>query len=371
MTFVFWQNIISIHQKAFLEALVKQPGVSRVSLVVAHDLSPVRKNMGWDVPQLENVEVIMSPSVVDIKTIVSINRNAVHVLGGIRIGTMIIRAFDECIKQKCRIGIMTESYNSSGFKGMMRGFKYKYYKTGYFRNIQFILAIGKEGVAQYTRLGYNIQHLFPWAYFVTLDQQSKSSIAHSPGAPRIIYAGRLEEAKGIFRFVYELADVAVKDFKLDIYGEGPDVKKIRKLIVAKGISDIVSVNGFIKHNDLLEKYKEYDWVVLPSTQKDGWGVIISEGLLNGLKAICSTKCGVSWVIKERINGVTFDWSDEGSCKNAIGKMLAGEGFADADTISKWADRTLSGEAGAEYFMRIMDCVYNNKEKPGIPWLGNL
>ena len=76
---------------------------------------------------------------------------------------------------------------------------------------------------------------------------------------------------------------------------------------------------------------------------------------------------MSWVVKDGRNGVTFDWAEEGSCSAAIRKMLEGEGFATPESISTMAWGTISGEAGAGYFMKIMDSVYNGKEKPPIPW----
>jgi len=367
MEFVFWQNIISIHQKAFLEALVKEPGVGSVLLVVEHELTPVRRDMGWETPELKGVDVVLSPTEEKIESIVVAHKDAVHTMGGIRIGNMITQAFDACIGNNCRIGVMTEPYDDTGVKGALRKIKYRYYKTKYFRHVQFVLAIGKQAQSQYTELGYDAARLFPWAYFITLDQRTQNAVAAKKEAIRIIYAGRLEEAKGIYRFLCELADFSEKNFKLDIYGTGEDEEKIIELIAAKGLSDNVTLTRFLKYKELLEKYRDYDWVVLPSTQKDGWGVVISEGLLNGLRAICSKKCGVSEVIKEGVNGTTFDWGTAGSCNESIGRMLAGNGFASGEDIRTWANRAISGEAGARYFMAIMDNLNNNNEKPRLPW----
>ncbi|MCD6013323.1 MAG: hypothetical protein K0Q79_3185 [Flavipsychrobacter sp.] len=365
MNFVFWQNIISIHQKAFLEALVKQPGVGNVMLVVEHELTPVRKSMGWDTPEIQGVEVVLSPSENSIKEIVRANKDAVHVMGGIRIGRMITVAFDTCVQTKCRIGIMTEPYDDAGWKGKLRKAKYSLYRMKYFKHIGFVLAIGRQGVAQYTELGFDSKRLFAWAYFITLEQP----LATAPPSKdiRIIYAGRLEEAKGIYRFARELFATGARNCTLDIYGEGSDEEKIKQLVAEYGLTEKVSFTRYIKYAELLERYRHYDWVVLPSTQKDGWGVVVSEGLLNGLKAICSRKCGVSWAIKEGWNGVTFDWQQEGSCRNAINKMLTGEDFATQNEISGWAQCNISGDAGAEYFMKIVGSVYNGNAKPGIPW----
>jgi glycosyltransferase involved in cell wall biosynthesis len=368
MVFIFWQNIISIHQQAFLEALAKQPGVQKVVLAVEQDISQVRKNMGWEAPRMQGVE-IKFPAGGEVAQIVIAHKDAIHVMSGIRAGRMITAAFDACIVHKCRMGIMAEPYDNAGIKGIFRRFKYQYFNAKYAKYIQFVLAIGKQGVAQFMNQGYDAHLVFPWAYFITIGEAATDSVPHND--VRIIYAGRLTEAKGIYRFAQELTAATTSGFKLDIYGEGPDEQKIKNLATAKGLSDKISITPFLKYSELLAKYKQYDWVVLPSTQKDGWGAIVSEGLLSGLKAICSRKCGASWAVKEGINGVTFDWSEAGSCRRAVGKMLAGNGFAASADISVWARKSLSGEAGAQYFIRIINCVYEHADRPVIPWEGRL
>ncbi len=366
MVFIFWQGIISIHQKAFLEALALLPDC-RVVLVVEEDITPYRKNMGWEVPVIEHVEIIRSPDKNAITTMVKEHKDAVHVMGGIKVGRMISAAFDECINQKCRIGIMTEPYNPANITGWLRGIKYKYYKLRYSKHIQFVLAIGKKGVAQYEQLGFNKDYIFPWAYFISLIPAPEKT-KNDKELRRIIYAGRLEPGKGIYRFAEQLINSGKSNFTLDLYGTGPDEKQIKQLAIKNHVENKITIHPFLNHEELLERYAHYDWVVLPSTQKDGWGVIISEGLLNGLKAICSNICGVSWVIKDGVNGVTFDWANEDSCRTAIGKMLQQDSYASHTQIIDWANKALSGAGGASYFLKIMDCVYNKKEKPGIPWV---
>jgi len=365
MTLVFWQGIISIHQKTFLEAIAAQPAITNVLLVVEHEITPYRKNMGWDVPAITGAEIITAPSKQKIKEIVLAHKDSVHIMGGIRVGAMLATAFDRCVKEHCKLGIMTEPYNNAGFKGRLRTLKYQYYRWQYFRYLQFVLAIGKQGVKQYTRLGFDTRRIFPWAYFISVPPATKTN--ETPTIKRIIYAGRLEAAKGIYNFTEELIKTASDKYTLDIYGTGTDEEKLKLLITSNNAQDRIHFHPFLKYDELIKQYPLYDWVVLPSAAKDGWGVIVSEGLLNGLKAICSNICGVSWVVKNGTNGVVFDWAKEGSCREAINTMLNNDTFADAGTISQWARNTISAEAGAAYFMHIMDCVYEDKKKPAIPW----
>ena len=187
------------------------------------------------------------------------------------------------------------------------------------------------------------------------------------GEKRIIYAGRIEEGKGISRFVAELAAVKDKKYRLDIYGDGPEGESLKKFVADNELIEKIRFYPFLKYDELVTKYINYDWVVLPSTKKDGWGVIVSEGLLNGLKGICSNICGVSWAIKSNFNGVVFSWAEEGSCRKAIEELLNDSKFAGPEAIKDWAKKSISAEAGAEYYLKIIDSTYNGKSKPPIPW----
>ncbi len=365
MVLIFWQGIISLHQKAFLEALAKEPSVEKVLMVVEQDITPYRKNMGWEVPVIEGVEIIRSPSREEIKAIFSKYKEAVHVLGGVRVGKMMTMAYDECVRQKGKMGSLSESYNKAGIKGKLRHLKYFLYKFLYYKHIDFFLAVGKEGVKTYTGLGFDPNRVFPWAYFVSVKVPEMKPPPSEE--KRIIYAGRIEEGKGISRFVSELATITDKKYQLDIYGGGPEEESLKKFVADKALTDKIRFYPFLKYDELVTKYINYDWVVLPSTKKDGWGVIVSEGLLNGLKAICSNICGVSWAIKSNFNGVVFSWAEDASCRRAIETALDDNGFADSGTIKSWAQGAISGEAGAKYYLEIVDSVYNGKAMPTVPW----
>ncbi len=365
MVLIFWQGIISLHQKTFLEALAKEPSVTKVLMVVEQDITPYRKNMGWEVPAIEGVEIIRSPSKEEITGIFSKYKDAAHVLGGVRVGKMMTMAYDECVRQKGKMGSLSESYNKAGVKGKLRHLKYFFHKMRYYKHIDFFLAVGKEGVKTYTGLGFNPKRVFPWAYFVSV---KVPAIKAAPAdEKRLIYAGRIEEGKGISRFVAELATVTDRKYRMDIYGGGPEEESLKKFVADKGLTEKIHFFPFLKYDELVTKYVNYDWVVLPSTKKDGWGVIVSEGLLNGLKAICSNICGVSWAIKSNFNGVVFSWTEQGSCHNAIETALDDKGFAGSETIKSWAQRSISGEAGAKYYLQIIESVYNGKEMPAVPW----
>jgi len=369
MEIIVWQGIISIHQKTFLEALAARPEVKKVLLVVEQEISPYRKNMGWIIPTINNVELIVSPSPAKIDEIFDEHNDAVHILGGINVGKMMTLALAAGAKRKARMGSLSEPYNKSGWKGRLRHLKYLYLRHTQFRHIQYFLAVGREGVKQYTDLGFNERHVFPWAYFISVANSAEHKATYA-GRQKIIFAGRLEEGKGIYKFVCELSKFDKNAYALDIFGSGPDEEKIQQYIADNGLSDSISIKPFMPYEQMIQQYAKYDWVILPSSSKDGWGVVISEGLLNGLKAVTSNICGVSWAIVKDFNGEVFDWDIEGNCHAAIEKMLYSQNYSDPTSIKQWAESALSSHAGAAYYLAIVNAVYNNGEKPKAPWLLN-
>jgi glycosyltransferase involved in cell wall biosynthesis len=267
------------------------------------------------------------------------------------------------------MGSLSEPYNKDGWKGKLRTLKYLYLRYRYFKHIRFFLAVGREGVATYTGLGFDERYVFPWAYFINVPAVPKVPAAQ-PEKKRIIFGGRLEPGKGIYRFITELAKFDRNKYALDIFGSGPDEAAIKQFVAAQGLEDTIKFQPFMPYNDMVQQYSRYDWVVLPSTAKDGWGVVVSEGMLNGLKAICSSICGVSWAVKDNFNGVVIDWNNPGSCHTAIEKMLNGNNFANTTAISNWAKTAISADAGAAYYLEIIDATFNGKPKPTAPWIRN-
>ena len=58
MQFVFWQNMISIHQSALIKALAREHGVL---LAVQTDFEGGRESSGWTVPDMGNARILISP----------------------------------------------------------------------------------------------------------------------------------------------------------------------------------------------------------------------------------------------------------------------------------------------------------------------
>ena len=76
MQFVFWQNMISIHQSALIKALAREHGVL---LAVQTDFEGERESSGWTVPDMGNARILISPDARTVEETLRAHPAAVHV----------------------------------------------------------------------------------------------------------------------------------------------------------------------------------------------------------------------------------------------------------------------------------------------------
>ena len=163
MKFIFWQNIISIHQSSFLEALAVK---YEVLLIVEEEIENRRKLHGWSVPEINNVKIIVNPNERDIDKILVDNRNEFHFFSGLEIYPITTSALKKAVQYKMKnIGILLEPYNGSGLAGAIRIVKYKFLILKYKNYIQILLPTGLLVRNCYEKISFPKDKIFDWGYF--------------------------------------------------------------------------------------------------------------------------------------------------------------------------------------------------------------
>ncbi|MHA5065624.1 glycosyltransferase [Cetobacterium somerae] len=120
---------------------------------------------------------------------------------------------------------------------------------------------------------------------------------------KFISAGRLSYEKGfdILIEVWKEIKKYDKNIKLDIFGEGPEEKKILSLIKNNKLEKSISLNKFT--NQLSKKYKEYYGYILPS-RFESFPMVVLESIANALPVIAfDLECGVREMIESEKNGI--------------------------------------------------------------------
>lgn len=127
---------------------------------------------------------------------------------------------------------------------------------------------------------------------------------------RAIAVGRLDGQKSFDRLIRIWAKVCetVKDWKLNIYGKGPDKKAYEQLINELGLSNNITIKEPIKN--IHDEYLKSSFLCMTS-KYEGFGLVLAEAMSCGIPVISyNTPCGPKDIIENGKNGFLIKENDE-------------------------------------------------------------
>lgn len=348
MEFVFWQNVVSIHQSAFLKALSE---AHEVTLVAAEYLDSQRKGDGWDVPSMGDVRIIVSPTEEDILQLMS-KPDVNHVFSGIDAYPMVFHAFKEGVKRGVKVSVFLEPYDWRGFKGFVRRIKYCLLFKLYGNRINHIFTTGNTGIKAYLKAGASQCKLHQWGYFTedkNVEENVDPMVVKAASNPSLLFVGRLDENKNIISVLNIFPEIQPYVDAFDIVGRGPLEDVVREK--AKCFSKI-KVHGMLQNEEVQRRMSRNDYLILPS-KYDGWGAVVNEALSQGMRVLCSDTCGAEILLDGAVRGEAFPLE---KMKETLIRWLK-FGPLSCQTrreIKSWSREKLSGCAAAKYFVQIIE-----------------
>ena len=127
---------------------------------------------------------------------------------------------------------------------------------------------------------------------------------------RVIAVGRLDFQKKFDRLIgiWTLVNEQYPEWKLDIYGQGPDEEALRKQIEELGIGDSVSIKE--PTTKIAEEYAKSSILAMTSTY-EGWGLVLTEAMATGVPCVAyACKCGPRDIIEDGRNGYLVEEGDK-------------------------------------------------------------
>lgn len=114
---------------------------------------------------------------------------------------------------------------------------------------------------------------------------------------RLLCVGRLVETKGHGYVIEALAHIksAYPNVKLDIFGRGPLRKQLAQLAQQLSVSHMVEFHVPVRHDEMPEVYRRYDFFVLPSVF-EGLPLVLIEAAASKLPIIATDIPGVTTVL---------------------------------------------------------------------------
>ena len=121
-----------------------------------------------------------------------------------------------------------------------------------------------------------------------------------------LFVGRLVALKNVKTILYAFARMNQRENMLVIVGEGPEKDDLMRL--ADGLQLNILFTGRLEGDALFAWYVLADVFVLASVQ-EAFGAVTNEALLAGCKVLVSRKAGSSCLVREGVNGFTFEPMD--------------------------------------------------------------
>lgn len=369
MEFVFWQNMLSIHQSALIKALAREHDVL---LAVQTDFEGERRASGWTVPDMGNARVLLSPDARTVEETVRAHPAAVHVFSGINTYPMVYAAFKLAVRCGLKTMVYAEPYRRQGWRGILRTVKYRLLRLRYGKKITALLATGRLGVECYRRAGFPADTIFEWGYFT--ESAASAGGAEIPATappvpgekPDLLFVGQLIPRKNLLPFLRAARQCRGAFRHCHVVGDGPLREQAAQ--EAEGCAQI-SLLGTRGNEETRELMRRCDLLVLPSLF-DGWGAVVNEALQAGMRVLCSTACGAASLLDGHLRGGTFDPALPDSLPRALQEWLAKGPLlpAERNAISAWAEQHAGGTAAAHYLEQIAAWTEGReRNRPAAPW----
>jgi glycosyltransferase involved in cell wall biosynthesis len=140
------------------------------------------------------------------------------------------------------------------------------------------------------------------------------------GPVRVLFLGRLSEQKNPLAAVAAFADVArvSPGARLRVCGDGPLRRSVEEDIVARGLSDIVDVVGFV---DDSENEFAYADVLLVSSNDENSPYVVLEAMAAGCAVVSTDVGGVSGVLGEGEAGVIVAGGDVDALASGLASVV--------------------------------------------------
>lgn len=363
---VFWDPCTSPHKADFFAALAAAAPDIEVICCADSELADDRKALGWSIKPSEAFRTVISPAANVLDQLVREKLDeTLHIFSGIRWVPTIVSALKLVRCNGAKFAIWHEPRVREGWKGQLR-FIHSWLTESWLRkHTAFVLAIGRNGPPWFRSVGYAEECVLPFAYFIDPPKHvdihhDNADLAKRP--TQIGYVGRLVKMKGVFDLVAAVARLG-STARLRIVGAGPDGHALKASCNALnleadflGVLPISEVGGFMKSLDVL---------VLASTTKDGWGVVVSEALMCGTAVVATTCVGASSVLNDAIFGKCVPVESPDSIATAIRQLHSSGAFSAERRFQRatMARQCLSAQGGADHLLEIIQWRFSGKARP--------
>jgi glycosyltransferase involved in cell wall biosynthesis len=157
--------------------------------------------------------------------------------------------------------------------------------------------------------------------YVSVFSAGSPESASARGTTRVLFVGRLIEAKGIFDLVEAFPSVLERtECELVMVGEGDKEGELRKRIDRLGLENQVTIAGYLSGCELRDQYRAASLFVLPSWS-EGFPTVLAEAMDAGLPIVTTKIRGAADHLIAGENALFVEPRDVKGLATAMTKLL--------------------------------------------------
>jgi glycosyltransferase involved in cell wall biosynthesis len=96
--------------------------------------------------------------------------------------------------------------------------------------------------------------------------------------------------------------------------------KLRRVLKDEGLTDFVTVTGYIDDRRMYEELAQATVLVVPS-MLEGFGLIAAEAMIAGTCVVASDAPGLRSIVRDGETGLVFRSGDSTECAKAVARIL--------------------------------------------------
>ena len=201
-----------------------------------------------------------------------------------------------CIKGKC--------VKNSGLKSILGAVEGKYYrwKKIYSRKIDKIIAPSEFYKLKLIQDGITENKIEALHNFINIEDYNVT--IEDEGYA--LYYGRIIKEKGVLNLIKAFKNI--KNSKLYIAGDGPDIEKVKKYIHENNMDDTVKLLGYLNSSQVKEYVRKARFIVVPSIWYENCPYSVLETLAMGKPIIGSNLGGIPELVKDNETGLIYKYN---------------------------------------------------------------
>lgn len=141
---------------------------------------------------------------------------------------------------------------------------------------------------------------------------------------KLVCAGRLEKNKGFDLAIMAVGALMAKgvDVSLEVFGKGPERDQLERIVEALRLGSRVKIRDPISHEQLMLKFAESDFVIVPSRTFEGFSMVAAEAASLGRICIATRVGGLPETVINGNTGIIVEEEDFYAIAESIERLLA-------------------------------------------------